>query len=120
MDQKSRKTVLRWWQGMNLPPKELKDQQIPPAPPSHKAQLRRCESVDSAIFTEGFRALWLKLGDQITDGDYVDQQMETWAAISALLVHVRKDTKQRFAFQAGHKTDGDKSVVGRSRSAAGL
>lgn len=94
---------------------ELKDKHVPPAPTSHRAQLRRCNSVDSAMFTEGFRALWLKLGDEITDVDYVDQRMETWAAISALLVHVRKDTKQKFAFQAGRKTDGDKSVVSELR-----
>jgi CRISPR system Cascade subunit CasB len=115
MDQKSRKTLLRWWQGMNLPPAELIGKHIPPAPTSHRAQLRRCESVDGAMFTEGFRALWLKLGDEITAGDYVDQKMETWATISALLVHVRKDTKQKFAFQAGRKTDGDKSVVSELR-----
>jgi CRISPR system Cascade subunit CasB len=30
-------------------------------------------------------------------------------------VHVRKDTKQKFAFQAGRKTDGDKSVVSELR-----
>lgn len=115
MEHKSRQTALRWWQGMNLPPKELKDKHISPAPTSYRAQLRRCESVDSAMFTEGFRALWLKLSDEITEGDYADQQMETWAVISALLVHVRKDTKQKFAFQAGRKTDGDKSVVSELR-----
>lgn len=117
MDHKSQQTVLRWWQGMNLPPAELKKQHIPPSPTSYRAQLRRCESVDAAMFTEGFRDLWFKLGEEITGGDYVDKQMEIWAVISALLVHVRKDTKQNFAFRAGRKTDSAKSVVSELRFA---
>lgn len=115
MDYKSQQTVVRWWQGMNLSPSELKKLHVPPSPTSHRAQLRRCDSVDAAMFTEGFRALWLKLDQEITGGDYAERQMEIWAVIAALLVHVRKDTKQKFAFQAGRKADGDKSVVSELR-----
>ncbi len=117
MDNKSQQKVLRWWQGMNLSPAELKEKHIAPAPTSYRAQLRRCESVDAAMFTEGFRALWLKLDEEITGGQYAETQMEMWAVISVLLVHIRKDTKHKFAFQAGRKSNGDKSVVSELRFA---
>jgi CRISPR system Cascade subunit CasB len=115
MDNKSQQTVLRWWQSMNLPPAELSGKHIQVAPTAYRAQLRRCDSIDAAMLTEGFRALWLKLDESITSGDYADKEIEIWAVIAATLVHVKKNTGQKLAFQAGRKADGDRPVVSELR-----
>ncbi len=115
MNDQSQQTVLRWWQGMKLSPSELKKYHIPPLPSSYSAQLRRCDTVDAVMFTEGFRALWLKFDKVVTEGTYADQKMEAWAVIAASLVHVQKDNKQNFAFLAGRRIDGEKPVVSELR-----
>lgn len=117
MDKKSQLTVLRWWQSMNLSPDELAQKHISVAPTSYRAQLKRCDSSDAAMLTEGFRALWLKLDEDITNGDYRGRQIEKWAVVAALLVHVKKNIGVKLALQAGRKTDGDKSVVSELRFA---
>ena len=45
------------------------------------------------------------------------RNIECWATISAVLVHVKKDMKVSVAQAAGKKGDGDKSVVSELRFA---
>jgi len=116
MDKHSSPVVLRWWQSMMLSPAELKALHIQPAPTSHKAQLRRCESAESAMLTEGFRALWLSLDDEITSSKK-QSVIECWATIAAVLVHVKKESPKKLAEAAGSKGDSDKSVVSELRFA---
>lgn len=114
MDEHSKKVVLRWWQSMALPDSRLKELHIKPAPTSYKAQLRRCESTDSAMLSDGFRALWLQLSDEITESVKTDS-IECWATIAATLVYVKKESSKNLAAAAGAKGDGDKSMVSELR-----
>lgn len=116
MDDHSKKVVLRWWQSMMLPTEQLKSLHIQPAPTVFKAQLKRCESADAAMLTEGFRALWLSLSaDIINQND--PRNIECWATIAAVLVHVKSESNNNLAVAAGKKGDGDKSVVSELRFA---
>jgi CRISPR system Cascade subunit CasB len=110
VDDHSKKVVLRWWQGMNLPSDQLKSKGILPAPTSHKAQLKRCESADAVMLSEGFRALWLKLPNEINESSN-PKLIEAWATIAAALAHVKKDNTLTLAQSAGAKGAGDKSIV---------
>lgn len=114
MDHSSQQTLQRWWQSMVLPAHELKKLHIQPAPSSHRAQLKRCESADAAMLTEGFRALWLSLDDATRERPHA---IECWASIAAILVHIKQDDTCKLAIAAGRKGDGDKSVVSELRFA---
>ncbi|WP_250657466.1 type I-E CRISPR-associated protein Cse2/CasB [Alkalimarinus coralli] len=114
MDDHSKKVVLRWWQSMMSPPAQLSSLHIQPAPTSYKAQLKRCESADDAMLTDGFRALWLNLSDEIINQDN-SRNIECWATIAAVLVHVKSESKNKLAVAAGKKGEGDKSVVSELR-----
>lgn len=116
MDEQSKQTVLRWWQSMNLPADQLKEKGLISAPTVHKAQLKRCESADAAMLTEGFRTLWLSLDSELIETRKA-QHIECWATIAAVLVHVKTDNKLKLAQAAGKKGDGDKSVVSELRFA---
>ncbi len=114
MDDHSRRTVLRWWRSMMLTASKLNEFHILPASSVHKAQLRRCESADTAMFTEGFRALWFKLSDEITQSNN-SKDIECWATIAVALVYVKSESKNKLAVAAGKKGNGDKSVVSELR-----
>lgn len=114
MDDHSKQVVLRWWQSMMLSAGQLQALHLYASPTSHKAQLKRCESADAAMLTEGFRSLWLSLGDEITSSDK-PQDIECWATIAAVLVHVKQESRNKLAVAAGKKGDGDKSVVSELR-----
>lgn len=114
MDEHSQKALLRWWQSMNLPASQLKEKGILPAPTAHKAQLKRCESADAAMLSQGFRALWDKLSEDETESK-ASQGFECWATIAAVLAHVKSDNKIKLALAAGKKGDGDKSIVSELR-----
>ncbi|WP_083608217.1 type I-E CRISPR-associated protein Cse2/CasB [Teredinibacter haidensis] len=114
MDDHSKIVVLRWWQSMFLPATQLKEKGILAAPSAHKAQLRRCESADIAMLTEGFRALWLGLDESIVN-EPNSKSIESWATIAATLVHVKNNSSVKLAVAAGRKGDGDKSVVSELR-----
>jgi len=116
MDERSKTMVLRWWQSMFLPAAQLKDKGIVPASSAHRAQLRRCESADAAMLTEGFRVLWLSLGENVT-AQPKGTQLECWATIAAVLVHVKTNSSLKLAAAAGRKGDGDKSIVSELRFA---
>lgn len=117
MDEKAKKAAQRWWQAMMLSPAELRQLHIPPAPSVYKAQLRRCSTPEAAMLTEGFRALWYSLPEEITEQEdrILARNMECWATIAVALVNVKTDTKRDIAYEAGRKGEGDRSIVSELR-----
>ena len=114
MNDKIKVTILRWWQSMFLPAGVLKEKGITPALNAHKAQLKRSDSLDSVMLTEGFRALWLSLPDAYIDSAN-PEKIECIAAICAALVYVKNDSAKKLATMAGQKEEGDKSTVSELR-----
>lgn len=108
--------TLRWWQSMYLPTDQLKEKGLQAAPSLYKAQLKRCDSINAIMLTEGFRSLWLSLPQEIIDSTKTSE-IECWATLAGVLVHVKTDSKRKFAQVAGSKGDGDKSVVSELRFA---
>lgn len=108
--------VQRWWQCMFLSPDELKKTGMFPAPTAHRAQLKRCDSIDAAMLTEGFRKLWFSLPEEITE-KAKSTEIECWATIAAALVYVKSDSNTKLAEAAGSKAGGEKSVVSELRFA---
>lgn len=129
MDDQEFKVVSRWWQSMFLDTSELKEKHIQPAPTSHKAELKRCDSADDAMLSEGFRALWMALLNggledilQPMSKERQTQKLEAWATVVAVLVHIRQDNGEKLAIQAGKKLNKqgeptDKSIVSELRFA---
>lgn len=70
----ARDQVMRWW-------KDLEDHR------GIRAELRRCESLDAVLLTEGFRNLWSRLADA---GAPYDRDMLAWACVAAALADVRE------------------------------
>ncbi|WP_026960487.1 type I-E CRISPR-associated protein Cse2/CasB [Aliagarivorans taiwanensis] len=111
--------ALHWWKAMHLSAEALKKEQIKPAPSAWKAELKRCESPDAILLTQGFRALWLNLGEPIITGPEarVANNMRCWAMVAAALTFVTKDSDDSFARLAGKNGQGDKPVVSEMRFA---
>jgi|GEM_PF-674101 CRISPR system Cascade subunit CasB len=129
MDDQEFKVVSRWWQSMFLDTSELKEKHIQPAPTSHKAELKRCDSADDAMLSEGFRALWIALLNSGLEEALLSmsketqtQKLEAWATVAAVLVHIKQDNGEKLAVQAGKKLNKqgeptDKSIVSELRFA---
>ncbi len=129
MDDQEFKMISRWWQSMFLDASELKDKHIQPAPTSHKAELKRCDTADDAMLSEGFRALWTALLNsgleetlQPMSKERQTQKLEAWATVAAVLVHIKSDNSEKLAVQAGKKLNKqgeptDKSIVSELRFA---
>ncbi|WP_118987453.1 type I-E CRISPR-associated protein Cse2/CasB [Photorhabdus sp. CRCIA-P01] len=114
MDSKSEIILLHWWQSMFMSPKQLKEKGIIPAPSTYRAQLKRCENVEMAMLTEGFRALWLSLPDEINLSDN-PVKLEYWATMAVALVYVKNNSDIKLAAAAGKKGGGNKPVVSELR-----
>ena len=112
-------TALRWWKSMYASASELKKEGIQAAPTAWKAELKRAESIDAVLLSQGFRALWLSLSSDITEGSdkQVSENMLCWAAVAGALVSVSDNHTESFAKLAGRKGDGDKPVVSELRFA---
>ena len=112
-------TALRWWKSMYASAGELKKEGIQAAPTAWKAELKRAESIDAVLLTQGFRALWLSLSSEITGGNekQVGENMLCWAAVAGALVSVSDNHTESFAKLAGKRGDGDKPVVSEMRFA---
>lgn len=114
MDSKTEIILLRWWQSMFMSPKQLKEKGIIPAPSTCKAQLKRCENVEMAMLTEGFRDLWFSLPDEISLSES-PAKLEYWATMAAALVYVKSNSGITLAVAAGKKGGGNKPVVSELR-----
>ncbi|WP_036769631.1 type I-E CRISPR-associated protein Cse2/CasB [Photorhabdus australis] len=114
MDSKIEIILLRWWQSMFLSPEQLREKGITPAPSIYKAQLKRCENIEMAMLTDGFRDLWIRLPDEISLSNN-PVKIEYWAMIAVALVYVRSNSDIKLAVAAGRKGGGNKSVVSELR-----
>ncbi|WP_296045044.1 type I-E CRISPR-associated protein Cse2/CasB [uncultured Alteromonas sp.] len=117
--QRGMTTALRWWKSMYASTGELKKEGIQAAPTAWKAELKRAESIDAVLLSQGFRSLWLSLSKEITEGHekQVSQDMLCWAVVAGALVSVSENHAESFAKLAGRKGDGDKPVVSEMRFA---
>ncbi|MDI4638812.1 MULTISPECIES: type I-E CRISPR-associated protein Cse2/CasB [Halomonadaceae] len=80
-----------WWQHLTLSPQELATHtKAPPWPKGMRARLRRCESTEAAMLSEGFRHLWQSLPEQPTQ--YRDERLQQWSCIALVLAEVRAET----------------------------
>ncbi len=108
--------LLRWWESMFLSLSALQEKDIIPAPTLYKAELKRCQDIDAVVLTEGFRALWFSLPEDMT-AKHKQENMVLWAMIAMTLVYVKTDTTANLATAAGTKTDNDKPIVSPHRFA---
>ena len=111
--------ALRWWKSMYASASELKKEGIQAAPTAWKAELKRAESIDAVLLTQGFRALWFSLSNEITEGHekQVGQKMLCWAAVAGALVSISENHGESFAKLAGKRGEGDKPIVSEMRFA---
>lgn len=79
-----------WWQRLTLSPEELKAfTTAPPWPKGVRARLKRCESPETAMLTEGFRHLWQRLPE--ASAQWRDERLQAWSCIALVLAEVRGD-----------------------------
>jgi CRISPR system Cascade subunit CasB len=115
MDNASIKAAMNWWRSISLPIDQLKAKGLYPAPSAHKATIKRCNSLDGIMLTEGFRSLWLSLPEDIINSDK-KSIIECWALIAGVLVYVKDGKSENIAKSSGAKKDGsDKSIVSELR-----
>ena len=91
-----RYVVRRWWQRLTLSEAQAREHKLPPPwPRGVKANLRRCESPEAAVLTEGFRKLWQMLEKDAPESidlpDYKRQGFEAWACVATVLAELRKE-----------------------------
>lgn len=100
-----------WWQQMVLPAEQLKGIK---APSRYRAQLRRCNSADAAMLTEGFRVLWLALPESVRQ--HRAYSIEAWATIAVVLAHITEAQSCSFGSSLGQwDSKTDKAVVSELR-----
>jgi CRISPR system Cascade subunit CasB len=66
------------------------------------------------MLTDGFRALWLRLESNITDGTNANT-IECWATIASALAYVKKNGKDGLAAVAGRRSGGEQSIISEFR-----
>lgn len=114
MDDASIKAAMNWWRAISQPIDQLKANGLYPAPSAYKATIKRCDSLDGIMLTEGFRSLWLSLPDDVIKS--VNKNIERWALIAGVLVYVKDGKSENIAKSAGTKKEGsDKSIVSELR-----
>ncbi|MHA6964740.1 type I-E CRISPR-associated protein Cse2/CasB [Zobellella denitrificans] len=107
--------LMRWWQAMMLSEQELAALNIRPAPTVYRAELKRAETPEAVLMTQGFRALWLGLPESVRERK--PWSMLAWATLAGVLSHVRQqDGSQSFAASLGKiDPDTDKPKVSELR-----
>lgn len=83
-----------WWQRLTLTAAELKHfSNAPPWPKGVRATLRRCDTTEAAMLTEGFRLLWHRLPAPQGESDKQrNHRLQTWASIALVLAEVRAES----------------------------
>ena len=82
----------RWWQRLTLTQQELKAfTPQPPLPRGVRAVLRRCDSAEAAMLTQGFRELWAMLPEATKQTDYRDEQLQVWSCIALIAAELREE-----------------------------
>lgn len=91
--------LMRWWQAMMLSEPELAKLNIRPAPTVFRAELKRAQTPEAVLMTQGFRALWLSLPEPARERR---ESMLAWAALAGILSHVKQqDNSRNFAAGLG-------------------
>lgn len=91
VDSGDRRAVRWWWQRLTLGQSEAQRRGLPPPwPRGVRAILRRCETPDAAVLTEGFRYLW-----QLLPGEQGDRRrkhnIEAWACVALIVAELRDE-----------------------------
>ncbi|WP_018719693.1 type I-E CRISPR-associated protein Cse2/CasB [Arhodomonas aquaeolei] len=80
--------VLHWWARLLDEPAWMHSDARKGYSPAVRAVLRRAESPDDALLTEGFRSLWFAL----PSGRRKSWDMPAWGCVAAVLAEVRRHT----------------------------
>lgn len=85
--------VRHWWQRLTLSAEELKKHaKVPPLPKGVRATLRRCDTVEAAMLTEGFRLLWNRVESLESRISLPrDTRLQAWASIALVLAELREE-----------------------------
>lgn len=103
--------VRHWWQRLTLSPQALATHtKAPPWPNGMRARLRRCESAETAMLSEGFRHLWQRLPDAPLIPR--DARLQQWACIALVLAEVRDETPSA---TLGSRLGQEKNGTGKPR-----
>ena len=96
LDAHERFVVRRWWQRLALSDREAKSRHLPPPwPRGVRAILRRCETPDAAVLTEGFRKLWQMLDDEAENSSSARprrRDIQAWACVALIAAQLDDDT----------------------------
>lgn len=88
--------VRLWWRRLTLSPGEAKQHGLgmPPWPRGVRAILRRCDTADAAVLTEGFRRLWQMA--QPKEGDLSkhsrNRDIHAWACAALVAAELQGET----------------------------
>lgn len=86
--------VRRWWHRLTLTPQELKAfTPQPPLPRGVRAVLRRCDSAEAAMLTQGFRELWSMLPKTTKEADYRDEKLQVWSCVALIAAELREEKR---------------------------
>jgi len=101
--------LMIWWARLHnqqsLLQKLCGDSTPPAYPPAHRAELRRCRTVDDALLTEGFRNLWFTISESVSDNETT---MLAWGVVAGALADVRQHDGSR-SFAAGMGSQQEKT-----------
>ncbi|MDA3922940.1 MAG: type I-E CRISPR-associated protein Cse2/CasB [Salinisphaera sp.] len=104
--------VRQWWQRLTQTREALRDANKggpPPWPRSVRAVLKRCETPESALLTEGFRHLWFMLESR-NDAPSRPRDVYRWACVALMLAHV---DHERPDVSLGRRLGAEKKNTGR-------
>lgn len=110
--------VRRWWRHMCLTQIEADQHEsgIRTWSPGLRAALRRCETPEAAVLSEGFRRLY-EMQRNTNDGVLSIGEIADWACVGMVLAGIRSDVSQvSFASAAGReKADSGEPIVSALR-----
>lgn len=82
----------RWWQRLTLPPHELaRLTKQRPLPPGVRATLRRCDSAEAAMLSQGFRELWAALPEATKQTNYRAEKLQVWSCVALIAAELRDE-----------------------------
>lgn len=108
----------QWWQRLTLPPNELeKLTKQRSLPRGVRAVLRRCDSAETAMLTQGFRELWTSLPESTKQKKYREEQLQVWSCIALITAELREERRETsLATRLGDRKDkGGKPLMSELR-----
>lgn len=110
--------VRLWWFRLTLTRKELKVfTSLPPLSRGVRSVLRRCDSAEAAMLTQGFRELWAMLPKTTKETDYRDEKLQVWSCIALMAAELREEKEgASLASRLGDRKDkGGKPLMSELR-----